>query len=104
MAIGAVLLGAALINATIWRSVGQQAMLGGVLALGGFALANSLQGLWRLAAGWALGAGALLLGALGRGLGAWAVPAAWLLAAVAAVVIVMEFVRRMPDPDSRPRR
>jgi hypothetical protein len=100
MAAGAVLLLAALINVTLWRSPGDQAVLGGALLLGGFALANALQQLWRLAGAWALGAAALLLGAAGAGLGPWAGPAAWVIGAAAAVLLVIEFIHRMPNPNN----
>lgn len=39
-----------------------QTLAGALLALGGFAAANALQGLWRLAAGWLLIAAAIWLG------------------------------------------
>lgn len=103
MAAGVVLLGAALLNVTLWRSPAAEAVLGGALLLSGFALANAAQQLWRLAGAWALGAAALLLSALGSGLGSWVVPAAGVLGLAAGIVVVIELGRRMPDP-AAPRR
>lgn len=39
---------------TLFGTAESQTLAGALLALGGFALANAIQGLWRLAAGWLL--------------------------------------------------
>jgi hypothetical protein len=98
MAAGAVLLGAALLNITLWHSPAAQAGLGGALLLAGFALANLIQQLWRLAGAFALGAAGLLLATLGTGLGAWSQPVGWGMVVGAGILVARELARRMPEP------
>lgn len=104
MAAGLVLLVAALAGGTWLGSPVEQAGLGGLLALEGFALANALQQLWRPAAGWALiGAAAGLAGFLGNS-GTWALVLAALLAGSGAVLLGGEFARRLQAPRDKARR
>lgn len=69
-----------------------QTLAGALLALGGFAAANALQGLWRLAAGWLLIAAAIWL-AVTQPLS----PLRWVAIAIGAVglgLVLASFVAR----------
>lgn len=69
-----------------------QTLAGALLALGGFAAANALQGLWRLAAGWLLIAAATWL-AVSQSQS----PLRWVAVAVGAVglgLVLASFIER----------
>jgi len=69
-----------------------QTLAGALLALGGFAAANALQGLWRLAAGWLLIAAAIWL-AVTQPLS----PLRWVAVAVGALglgLVLASFIER----------